>query len=103
MFIFNRTECLEAIEGLLEVAGMNVCQPNPASALKEVAKQISDKDKSVRNAALNLLVLVYFREGEKLYKYIGTVRIFFRFFRFYFRNTFFSTFFFLGILFSGFF
>lgn len=53
---------------------MSVCQPSPGVALKEIAKQISDKDKTVRNAALNALVQVYFREGEKLYKYIGTVR-----------------------------
>lgn len=70
-FLF--TECLEAVGSLIETAGMSVCQPSPGVALKEVAKQISDKDKTVRNAALNALVQVYFREGEKLYKYIGQV------------------------------
>ncbi|KAF2350519.1 Armadillo-type fold [Trinorchestia longiramus] len=67
----QRAECLEALGGLIEHAGMSVCQPSPGVALKEVAKQISDKDKVVRNAALNALVQVYFIEGEKLYKYVG--------------------------------
>ncbi|XP_018010529.1 cytoskeleton-associated protein 5 [Hyalella azteca] len=67
----QRAECLEALEDLIRHAGMTVCQPSPAVALKDIAKQISDKDKVVRNAALNALVQVYFIEGEKLYKYIG--------------------------------
>ena len=52
-----------------------MCQPSPPVALKEVAKQIADRDNSVRNAALNCLVQVYFQEGEKVYKYIGNVSI----------------------------
>lgn len=52
---------------------MPVCQPSPAVALKEIAKQIADRDNSVRNAALNSLVQVYFREGEKVFKLVGNV------------------------------
>lgn len=67
------SECLEAIGNLIETYGTFVCQPSPPVALKEVAKQIADRDNSVRNAALNCLVQVYFQEGEKVYKYIGNV------------------------------
>lgn len=58
---------------LIEVYGMSVCQPSPGVALKEIAKQIADRDNSVRNAALNALVQVYFREGEKVFKLVGNV------------------------------
>lgn len=68
-------ECLEAIGNLIEVYGTMVCQPSPPVALKEVAKQIADRDNSVRNAALNCLVQVYFQEGEKVYKFIGNVSV----------------------------
>merc|ERR1719187_2307142 len=69
----QRAECLEAMGGLIEQFGIGVCQPSPAAALKEVAKQIADRDNSVRNAALNALVQVFFREGEKLYKMVGSL------------------------------
>lgn len=58
---------------LIEIYGMSVCQPSPGVALKEIAKQIADRDNSVRNAALNALVQVYFREGEKVFKLVGNV------------------------------
>lgn len=69
----QRAECLEAIGNLIETHGTIVCQPSPSVALKDVAKQIADRDNSVRNAALNCLVQVYFQEGEKVYKYIGNL------------------------------
>lgn len=69
----QRAECLEAIGNLIETHGTIVCQPSPPVALKDVAKQIADRDNSVRNAALNCLVQVYFQEGEKVYKYIGNL------------------------------
>ena len=59
---------------LIEDIGVGVCQPSPNQALKEVAKQIADRDNVVRTAALNCLVQVYFREGEKVYRYIGQVK-----------------------------
>ena len=61
---------------MIETYGMSVCQPSPSVSLKEIAKQIADRDNSVRNGALNALVQVYFREGEKLYKMIGNVSSF---------------------------
>ena len=58
---------------LIEDFGISICQPSPAQALKDVAKQIGDRDNSVRNAALNCLLQVYFREGDRVYKLIGHV------------------------------
>lgn len=69
----QRTECLDQLGCLIENYGVSVCQPSPSAALKEVAKQIADRDNSVRNAALNCIVQVYFLEGEKVYKLIGQV------------------------------
>lgn len=69
----QRTECLDLLGFLIESYGVLVCNPSPAAALKEIAKQISDRDNSVRNAALNCVVQAYFLEGEKVYKMVGQV------------------------------
>ncbi|XP_046394021.1 protein mini spindles [Ischnura elegans] len=69
----QRTECLDELGSLIENYGISVCQPTPAAALKEVAKQISDRDNSVRNAALNCVVRAYFLEGERVYKMVGQI------------------------------
>lgn len=57
------------------ITGITVCMPTPAACLKEVAKQISDRDNSVRNAALNCVVQAYNIVGEKVYKLVGNVII----------------------------
>lgn len=67
----QRAECLEELGSMIEIFGLSVCQPSPAAALKEIARQISDRDNSVRNASLNCFVQAYFIEGEKVYKYVG--------------------------------
>lgn len=67
----QRAECLEELGSMIEECGLSVCQPSPAGALKEIAKQISDRDNSVRNASLNCFVQAFFIEGEKVYKYVG--------------------------------
>ncbi|XP_076313305.1 msps cytoskeleton-associated protein 5 [Tachypleus tridentatus] len=67
----QRAECLEELGAMIEVYGIRICQPSPAAALKEVARQIADRDNSVRNAALNCVVQAYNLEGEKVFKYIG--------------------------------
>nr|CAB55772.1 microtubule associated protein [Drosophila melanogaster] len=64
----QRTECLDELTFLIESYGMNIC---PQSAMREIARQISDRDNSVRNAALNCIVQVFFLSGEKTYKMIG--------------------------------
>ncbi|XP_014206626.1 protein mini spindles isoform X2 [Copidosoma floridanum] len=69
----QRTECLDQLGYLIESYGVGVCQPSPSAALKEVAKQIADRDNSVRNAALNCIVQAYFLEGERVYKLVGQI------------------------------
>lgn len=54
--------------------------PTPAACLKEIAKQISDRDNSVRNAALNCVVQAYFIVGEKVFKFVGNVSVYFEIF-----------------------
>lgn len=68
-------ECLEELGCLVESYGVNVCQPTPAKALKEIATQIGDRDTSVRNAALNTIVAVYNVTGEQIFKLIGNVSL----------------------------
>merc|ERR1719187_320244 len=69
----QRTECLDEIGHLISTNGTNVAGAKPSEALKEMAKQIADRDTSVRNAALNAITETYFQEGEKLYKMIGNL------------------------------
>lgn len=67
------TGCLEQLSRLIENYGLTVCQPTPAAALKEIAKQISDRDNAVRNAALNCVVVAYFIAGDRVRQMIGQV------------------------------
>lgn len=67
----QRTECLDELTYLIENYGLGICQPSQQVALKEIARQISDRDNSVRNAALNCIVMTFFLAGEKVYKLIG--------------------------------
>uniref|UniRef100_A0A1B6CWX2 TOG domain-containing protein n=1 Tax=Clastoptera arizonana TaxID=38151 RepID=A0A1B6CWX2_9HEMI len=69
----QRTECLEQLGWLIETYGLSVCHPTTPAALKEIAKQISDRDNSVRNAALNCVVAAYFLEGERVLKMVGQI------------------------------
>jgi len=67
------SECLEELGLLIDNYGISVSQPTPAAALKEIARQISDRDNSVRTAALNCVVQAWHQEGDKIYKMIGQV------------------------------
>lgn len=69
----QRTECLDELGSLIEIYGMNACHPTPQVALKEIARHISDRDNSVRSAALNCVVQAYFLTGDKVYKLIGNL------------------------------
>ncbi|XP_056106843.1 cytoskeleton-associated protein 5 isoform X4 [Rhinichthys klamathensis goyatoka] len=69
----QRSECLEELGCLIENFGMNVCQPTPAKALKEIGVHIGDRDTTVRNAALNTVVAVYNTCGEQVFKLIGNL------------------------------
>lgn len=67
----QRTECLDEMGYLIETYSPSACQPSPQQALKEIARQIGDRDNSVRSAALNCIVKAYDQLGEKIYKMIG--------------------------------
>jgi hypothetical protein len=54
---------------LIEAIGLNAF--NPSVTLKEIAKQIGDRDTSVRNAALNALTIAYQISGDFALKCIG--------------------------------
>ncbi|XP_061466898.1 cytoskeleton-associated protein 5 isoform X2 [Rhineura floridana] len=69
----QRAECLEELGCLVESYGMNVCQPTPGKALKEMAIHIGDRDNTVRNAALNTIVTVYNVHGDQVFKLIGNL------------------------------
>ena len=73
-FLSFFVECLEELGSLIQVYGMNVCQPTPPKALAAIAAQIGDRDNGVRNAALNAVVEAYFLIGEKTcHKYCSQV------------------------------
>ncbi|XP_047658144.1 cytoskeleton-associated protein 5 isoform X2 [Tachysurus fulvidraco] len=69
----QRSECLDELGCLIENNGMNVCQPTPGKALKDIAVHIGDRDTSVRNAALNTVVAAYNACGEQIFKLIGNL------------------------------
>ncbi|XP_065129691.2 cytoskeleton-associated protein 5 isoform X2 [Paramisgurnus dabryanus] len=69
----QRSECLEELGCLIENFGMNVCQPTPAKALKEIAVHIGDRDTTVRNAALNTVLAAYNTCGDQVFKLIGNL------------------------------
>ncbi len=48
---------------------MIVCGSQPQKSLPIVAAQISDRDNTVRSAALNTMVTVYGNTGEAVYKF----------------------------------
>ena len=73
MLLYFSTECLEELGCLIHVHGINVCNPSPPKALPIIASQISDRDNSVRNAALNAVVEAYNLVGESVYKFVGRV------------------------------
>uniref|UniRef100_A0A672P2B4 TOG domain-containing protein n=1 Tax=Sinocyclocheilus grahami TaxID=75366 RepID=A0A672P2B4_SINGR len=69
----QRSECLEELGCLIENFGMNVCQPTPAKALKEIAVHIGDRDTTVRNASLNTVLAAYNACGDQVFKLIGNL------------------------------
>nr|XP_018670649.1 cytoskeleton-associated protein 5-like [Ciona intestinalis] len=67
----QRSECLDEIALFIETHGVNVCQPSLPKALKEVATNIGDRDKSVRSSALNAIVAAYNVCGDVVFKHVG--------------------------------
>ena len=66
-------ECLEMLGVLVQNNGLVVCQPSPQKAVQQIAPFVGEKDSSVRNAALNTLVIFYENMGEAMYKHVGRV------------------------------
>ena len=50
-----------------------VCQPSVQKAVHQIGSFISEKDSTVRNAALNTLVILYDNIGDAVYKHVGNV------------------------------
>ncbi|KAH9418886.1 hypothetical protein DERP_004212 [Dermatophagoides pteronyssinus] len=70
----QRATCLEEIGQLIEQRGMSIFQPpNSLAMIKDLAKFISERDNGVRNGALSCIVQVYFLEGERVFKLIGSL------------------------------
>ncbi|XP_015786397.1 cytoskeleton-associated protein 5-A [Tetranychus urticae] len=68
----QRSTCLDELGFLMkDYDDLGICQPTPQQAIKEIGKQIGDKDSVVRNAALNCAVVAYEKGGEKVLKWLG--------------------------------
>jgi len=65
----TRSECLAVLGYLLARHGLAVC--TPAKSLPVVARHISDRDPSVRGAALSTLTEAYKLVGEGLWRLLG--------------------------------
>ena len=63
----QRAECLEELGQMIEALGLNLFKPS--ITLKEIAKQIDDRDNS--DAALNAIAIAYQIVGDQAYKVIG--------------------------------
>ena len=57
----QRMECLDEVGSLIASHGTAVSGAKPAEALREMSKQIGDRDTAVRNAALNAITEAYFQ------------------------------------------
>ena len=72
---FTSVECLEVLGVLVQNNGLVVCQPSPQKAVQQIASFVGEKDSSVRNAALNTLVIFYENMGDAVYKHVGRVSL----------------------------
>ena len=74
-FNVSFTECLEELGTLIQYNGMSVCGTQPQKTVPVIAHQITDRDNTVRSAALNAMVIVYGNTGEGVYKFTAQVRV----------------------------
>ncbi|XP_009680506.2 cytoskeleton-associated protein 5-like [Struthio camelus] len=65
--------CLEEVGYLLEVYGLDICEPSPGKALKRIAAFLRDDNSSVHSAALNIMVIVCKTHGEGMFKMVGNL------------------------------
>jgi cytoskeleton-associated protein 5 len=66
----QKTECILITDNFLELMGINITT-TPQVTMKAMAGCISDRDSQVRNAALNAIVTVYKKIGDRVYSLIG--------------------------------
>lgn len=62
---------------MIEDFGTSIYQPNIVDTCKEIARSIGDRDNSVRTAALNCLVTIYFIHGDTILKFVNNVSVHF--------------------------
>jgi cytoskeleton-associated protein 5 len=67
----TRSECLDALATLIQRNGMTVC--SPSKVFPSIATQVGDRDATVRNAALGVIVQAYMLIGDNVYKYFGRI------------------------------
>lgn len=67
----TRAECMEEMALLIQRHGMSIFSPQ--KIFPQIAKQIADRDASVRSAAINVVLQAYFIVGdaEVIYKHLG--------------------------------
>ena len=71
--ISSVSECLEELGILLQNNGMVVCGASPQKTVPLIAAQISDRDNTVRTAALNTFVIIHGNIGDDVYKFTSQV------------------------------
>ncbi|KRZ45371.1 Cytoskeleton-associated protein 5 [Trichinella pseudospiralis] len=70
----QRAQCLMLMGSMISTGGLSVCGSTPQVALKAIAAYIGDRDKYVRDAALNTLVSAHLQAGgEKLFKFLSNL------------------------------
>ena len=67
----TRAECLDELGYMIQRNGMSVCIPSKSLPL--IASQISDRDSSVRNAAIQAIVHAHALIEEQVFKYLGKI------------------------------
>ena len=69
-------ECLEELGILIQNNGMVVCGASPQKTVPLIAAQISDRDNTVRTAALNTFVIIHGNIGDGVYKFTSQVCVY---------------------------
>lgn len=70
----QRTECLLELADMVERQGLTVAGSlGVARSTQAIANQVSDRDKGVRNAALDCLVTIFNIVGDDVFKLIGSI------------------------------
>jgi len=70
----QRTECLTELGDMIERQGLTVAGAlGVAKSTQAIAGQVADRDKMVRNAALDCLVVIFNIIGEDIFKLMGAL------------------------------